>query len=349
MKSFIFRVLIFIVALICFGQLTKSFLPYYWGNVWISNKYDTEHKNIINADYYFIGSSRTYRHIIPSIFDSLMALNGIQCHSFNLGSPAVFPPQSYYLLENAIIENDISQGSTIFFELSESRIIPNDQIGSARASYWSNSRDLLYILNYANHCASDTTKFDYIKSHTSAYLQNLFSIAQFRGLFDKTDILDLEENWINSHGYLSLDRELELTRNETIKKFLTDRNDELRRDTSILKQQLHKVMAIRSKNSRSCCDLEVDRMVELANRCKEKGIRLIFFLPAIYLTDELYSLYQCLPKDIKIDTNNPNGIPEIYQFKYRYDKGHLNENGAIKYTHHMALQYIYYSNYQTKF
>ena len=50
-------------------------------------------------DTVFIGSSRTFRQILPAIFDPLMAAGGQPSHSFNFGIDAMFSPEDAYVAE----------------------------------------------------------------------------------------------------------------------------------------------------------------------------------------------------------------------------------------------------------
>jgi hypothetical protein len=53
-------------------------------------------------DVLFIGSSRTFRQIIPEIFDEEMAKAGFPVRSFNLGVDGMRPPEDTYLLEKTL-------------------------------------------------------------------------------------------------------------------------------------------------------------------------------------------------------------------------------------------------------
>lgn len=53
-------------------------------------------------DTLFLGSSRTYGHIIPSLFDQLMREKGMPTHSFNLGINGMRAPEDGYLLERVL-------------------------------------------------------------------------------------------------------------------------------------------------------------------------------------------------------------------------------------------------------
>ena len=53
-------------------------------------------------DTLFIGSSRTFCHILPETFDRLMAESGMPTHSFNLGINGMRSPEDTCLLEKAL-------------------------------------------------------------------------------------------------------------------------------------------------------------------------------------------------------------------------------------------------------
>ena len=50
-------------------------------------------------DTLFIGSSRTFRQILPSLFDPLMAAGGQPARSFNFGLDGMFSPEDAYVAE----------------------------------------------------------------------------------------------------------------------------------------------------------------------------------------------------------------------------------------------------------
>lgn len=53
-------------------------------------------------DTLFIGTSRIYRGIMPSVFDAVTARAGLPTRSFNFGIDAMFPPEDAYVLERLI-------------------------------------------------------------------------------------------------------------------------------------------------------------------------------------------------------------------------------------------------------
>jgi hypothetical protein len=53
-------------------------------------------------DTLFIGTSRTYRGIIPSKFDALTAAAGIPTRSFNFGVDGMFSPEDWFVIEHTL-------------------------------------------------------------------------------------------------------------------------------------------------------------------------------------------------------------------------------------------------------
>src|SRR5688572_27502291 len=50
-------------------------------------------------DVIFLGSSRTFRQIVPELFDRLMAAASHPVKTFNLGVDGMRPPEDTYVLE----------------------------------------------------------------------------------------------------------------------------------------------------------------------------------------------------------------------------------------------------------
>lgn len=91
-----------------------------------------------HADYdtLFIGSSRTGRQVMPSLFDAAMAEAGRPTRSFNLGMPGMRPPEDSYVLERALAGRRAPLRFLIV-ECNPVRIgLPPQDRATARAVYW---------------------------------------------------------------------------------------------------------------------------------------------------------------------------------------------------------------------
>jgi hypothetical protein len=91
-------------------------------------------------DVIFLGSSRTYRQVIPEKFDELMAAAGHAVRTFNLGIDGMRPPEDTYVLEHAV-RRRTKPLRWVFVECSPLRLTmrPEDR-GTLRATYWHDAK-----------------------------------------------------------------------------------------------------------------------------------------------------------------------------------------------------------------
>jgi hypothetical protein len=73
-----------------------------------------EHKD--EYDTLFFGTSRTYRGVMPKLFDQLNAEAGVPTKSFNFGIDGMFPPEDAYVTEH-ILRNPPKKLRWVFLEL----------------------------------------------------------------------------------------------------------------------------------------------------------------------------------------------------------------------------------------
>ncbi len=87
-------------------------------------------------DTLILGSSRTYRQVVPGIFDAAMAAGGTPTRSYNLGIDGMRPPEDGYLLEQALA----ARSSPLRFVIVECNAlkmeVPEDNAETMRAVYW---------------------------------------------------------------------------------------------------------------------------------------------------------------------------------------------------------------------
>ena len=97
-------------------------------------------------DVLFLGSSRTYRQVIPEMFDRLMAEAGHPAKAYNLGIDGMRPPEDTYILEQALSKRT-KPLRWVFVECSPIRLVmrPEDR-GTLRATYWHDLKRTLVSL-----------------------------------------------------------------------------------------------------------------------------------------------------------------------------------------------------------
>lgn len=86
-------------------------------------------------DTLFLGSSRTYRQVIPRVFDAVSAEHGFPTRSFNFGVDGMFTPEDGFVAEK--IFSLQPKLRWVFVEVSLFQAAHAEQnAGSARAVYW---------------------------------------------------------------------------------------------------------------------------------------------------------------------------------------------------------------------
>jgi hypothetical protein len=87
-------------------------------------------------DTLFVGSSRTFRQLVPAVFDEEMAALGAPARSFNLGTPGMRPPEDSYVIERALRGREAPMR---FFVVECNPLhlgVPPEDRGTTRAVYW---------------------------------------------------------------------------------------------------------------------------------------------------------------------------------------------------------------------
>lgn len=338
MKNLILRLFLFTVVYIAAGHIIKSFAPYYWGNPWWNDKMRILDRTDPKPTVYFIGSSRTYRHVIPTVFDSVLAVSGVGARSFNLGSAATFTPQTYFLLENALRKGDLPKGSTVVLDFMDIATLDSEQTSSARYTYWVDRKELSFITHSYLDCHGSRPFDTFLGPYLLAFLKNNFHISQFKGFFGKNRRPYEELDHYNSSGHLSLTKERDHYPARAVD--MKARFEELRSDTSLLGHRKRTGIKIRSRNNGSACPVHLERLTALDELCSKKGVKLIHLFTALSLaSDNEWATFQELPKTQRIDMGSPEAFPELYELENLFDKGHLNEKGAFLYTTYLAHEY----------
>ena len=184
MKKFYFKILIYVFLLSTTLYIIKSTVPFHWGNPELGHKieYFLEKKYIkrisqqieIEANVLFFGSSRTYRHIDPMLFDEVTGLN-----SFNLGGNATFYLETDYLIENILNNIKIRDTLRIFQQEIYPIDITDKNFHSLRSKYFFDYRRLKIAIIYFYN------KKDFVQlyRHIVSYFENLLCIGEIREIY----------------------------------------------------------------------------------------------------------------------------------------------------------------------
>lgn len=343
MKKYILRLGTIAIICLVIANLVKFFIPvdYYWGNKEFKGKIEFLENKLKkqNLDYnvYFFGSSRVFRQINPSVFDSLSFDKNLK--SYNLGAKGTFAPQTYYLYRNFLESKLALETDYVFLELSDFFPSGKRNFGSDRSSYWQNWKDCSFMLKslIKNDSNSFKDKVTILSTNYISYFLKLFQFTQFkRYLVNNTIPNKTISAYVSDNGFQSLDEELVTSVDSlNISKLLIRKQG----ITNGKYENNLKDAANAFETKASVDNVHLNVINDLIQVSNEKGIRLIFLLPPSRPTKNLVSLYDNIDSKNKIEVANPKVHFDIYQKNNFFDEGHLNSNGAILLTKKMTQKF----------
>lgn len=344
MNAFIKKSVVFTILLVTLSGVLSSFAPYYWGNRWFAAKMDyLEKENTSLPNTFFFGSSRTYRQVNASLFDTLVnAQNGNSTASFNLGAPATFCPQTYYLLRNFLNSEEAGNCRVIFMELMPVNRISDNLLHQDRTVFWQNMTDTRFVFaSLANSkTISKRQKISAVSDYTVSYIESLLHPSAIKQAVLNTSLADSILLGSQKDGFLTLETELETTHNEVVRGNLLARKKSFTTIHSILKARAnHSIEAHRSK-ANHFDKINLQEVLRLIDLCEKRKIDLIFLLPPRIFDTETITLSKHIPKKNLIDFSNAAIYPELFLVENSFDIGHLNSIGATIFTKLLAEKYL---------
>ena len=283
-------------------------------------------------DALFVGSSRTARGVVPSVFDGAMAEAGRPVRSFNLALPGMWPPEDGYVIERALERRD----APLAFLIVECNALrlgtpPGDQ-DTSRAVYWHDAERLraLWRRAFAPESASPEAPPD-----PRAVRQNLEALAEHVRYFA----------WNAARlgrGAELLRDALGAKRTQPAAPALGPAGDgyaprrsraPLRGEAlAVYEQELRRATAGRERHSFA----DVESQAELRRKralAERYGARLVLVAPPI-----TGGVFAPLPElgAAFLDFSDPARVPELFAPEHRKDGGHLNALGAELYSRLLA-------------
>lgn len=338
MRSFLYKTLAFLILIFLISQGVKLFVPYHWGNVWYSTKIQHLERESEQPTHVFIGSSRIYRELMPNTFDSVVnEQTGQEIASFNLGAPATFCPQTYYLLEQWLA-SEASQGTeTVFLELMSVTRIGGGLKHQERTTYWQNFNDVSFasqvlVKRYGRlKGGADAAAF------WTAYTENLFGIGHFRDALLTENYFDDAYLGAMRDGFYPAELHMKETTDEKVRTSFQERSEALKMES--FEKRKARINEVLDGKTAYADPLHTERIEHLIQLADDRGIELIFVVTPTHLDPVIYTLYQNLPSEYRLGLSNEKEYRELYTLPNLFDIGHLNEDGAEQWTAMIAKEY----------
>ncbi|MGL4499258.1 MAG: hypothetical protein ACRCU2_09395 [Planktothrix sp.] len=292
----------------------------------------------------FIGSSRTYRHIMPDLFDSVVAREGYQIKSFNLGIQSLSLTEAHFYL-NKVLDMSPNNLKWVFIEYLDGLVVRSENFSTSREIYWHTWDQSWFVINII--LKSDYNlplKFKAIYSHLIPLMYHLTNTGLGSNFIQQLFLGDYQEKVIDKvnptgplrDGFLSLEEEAKTDESYQIRHqdYLNNLDsyeaqvDSLKRQTVPLSPSQPHVLQV---------------LGEMIEKIKEKGAEPIFLIaPGLNKQANLMQAYAEGSVPELFVFNDPSEFPNLYEANKRFDIGHLNEEGAIQYTNLLADRFVLY-------
>jgi hypothetical protein len=291
-------------------------------------------------DTFLLGSSRTYRQIIPELFDQLMAAGGRPTRTFNLGFDGMRPPEDSYVLETVLAQRRLPL-KYVLVEGNDLRMnLEGEAKGTMRTAYWHDLKRCGVVVRATLWLTSsdETTWF-------GIWGDRFSSIGTFLGHVQPA--LSRAVNLGRGHellpGFHGVDDPDTLSH-----KNLGEKHDGYfygPRLGDIKKSSLEKLLAGLAERKKKPAqpffsDAESQRVLQEKRRVIEAhGGKVILFHPPMTQAEYFQPDPSFGPVMPVINLSDPLHYPELFEPRFRKDEAHLNPAGAEIFTR-LLVKYI---------
>ena len=322
MKKLLLR-LSFFILLFSFISIGGKYLFFpdapYWGNSMYRSKIIHFREDQGNYQVAIFGSSRLAVGLEPTIFDDyLQKRKNIRLHTFNFSSFGTWNQENYYLfkkfLQDPLLHKNIHY---VLMEFQNVMSIGWDRLSTDKVVYYQNYENLKFAWNYFLSSQNKLKSAAYLPPVLLAYLENRLNLGSSDIFFPgKTS-----NHLYNDEGYTDISKE-------------EARSEEM--NPHIFSQSMNNCKQIDSGMFNS---IFFERMMELDHLAAEKGICLIWILPPVTATKEMMAVFNALPVQKKINLNEEEKYPVLFDKKKWYDKTHFNPQGAVVFSQIVAREF----------
>jgi len=342
-KKILIRIGLFALLLWSALCLMDAVLPYYWGNPGYASKMEYIEKKRDSFNVFFMGSSRIYRQVMPSVFD---AHTQGTTRSFNLGYGGTFSPESYYLFDHFIRKKAV-QPTYILLELQHFVFIANRNLFTTQSSYFLDYEYFSLVKNEYTyeykHLPNNSKIYKQpiehrLKNLRLSFMDNLKKDGHSREMLlallgqGKRDSQALGKA---KDGFISLDK------SAPHKEGLAKRHERFlvqydTTQTCFEAEMTRYQIALKDTLRHTTPHLQkINQLIETAAR---QNYTLLFILPP--KRPELIPLFLQIPQKHRINFANPQEFPYFYHNKYWFDEKHFNETGAEIFTRELTKKYM---------
>jgi hypothetical protein len=287
-------------------------------------------------DTLFLGSSRVYFQIIPSLFDEATARGGRPTRSFNAGVSALRPPEDAFFLEK-ILARPPTQWRYVFVEVTAVRTRP-ENLESVRAVYWHDWPRLCVLwrsMIVQLSTQSRNVRFSVLREtlpdfseHLSLFIRNVTNQGRGAILTDRffqreapasaaTELGDKMDGWVPVGQRQTMPQAEKVAYEQRLAERLRDPS--------------------RPTFADEVSQAELERMIVQIERC---GAVPILIVPPTPVKRKFYPDPGRMHSAILLDFADVARFPQLFAADQRLDATHLNTRGSQTFTQLLAERFL---------
>jgi hypothetical protein len=294
-------------------------------------RYFAQHRN--EFDTLFIGSSRIYHQVLPSVFRRTGAGAWRPDESFNLGIAGMRPPEDSYVFDE-VRKLKPQKLRWVFIEAGGLRFsIDREKRGTIRAVYWHDLERTLLLLYFGATHRSDWSGEDFLNTgaivadHLGLFMRRLSNIgrADFLAaklITHKKPKLHLRPVGDKRDGFRPTGQPEEIREEE---------RKNLEREVAMLEFEPSEI-----RYDRIASQVAVDR---LFRRIRKMGAEPVLVIPPTTSGSRFYPAPWIQPEVLVLDYADPKRYPELFEARHRLDPTHLNVAGGKIFTKLLARDF----------
>jgi hypothetical protein len=297
----------------------------------------------------FIGTSRTHSGIVPKTFDQITSEHGRQISSYNLGVPAMMPPEQFWMVDR-VLGSKPANLKWLFIELAPMRLhtVGAKVAGGTRRNiYWRNGKETMLVIQklwWQTGLLTDKAlkvpkgwdgwRRKLWKRYSEKLPASLTRIIRF-----VTELVPHVGLFIQNHANLGIALDQEQSPRASRVASPETAGYPSGKPTTLLpgeaKRYRKLLSELRVSQPKHADPVALTAYEHLVERIRNAGITPIFFVTATIVPEDFHVAH---PRNAPVFPMN-HSFPELYEETLRRDSDHLNHNGALRQTELLANQF----------
>ncbi len=334
------KITLLLLLIIGLNAAITATLPLTWGEPIIHAKYKAYQAQAEEINTLLIGTSRTYRHLDPTLLDALVG-EPFNIRAFNLGAPAYYYPKSDRLYR-AILADKPPALDYALFEFGRIDVPRPRNLHTKGHIYWYDFSETLFLLRHTWSLELPLRrKLTFSQRHVVSWLEKEANLGLGVALLDYAlNGVTGEPRWLGSRGdgFYPLDDALA----DGALDVRARRDEYLATPSEADERRVESQAAYEAGLASDAYSVALlERYLALIELSERKGVYLVFYLPPRLGSDyrELVPVFEQLPPAHRFDLAPPSEHPLYYAQAYTFDVGHLNKEGARLFTQDVAAEW----------